>query len=535
MKNRMVAILLAFAFLYGSIGVRLYTLSVTGLEIADNTQKRYTLTVDEIRGDILDCNGEKLVSSEYENIVALKPTIKALTTLENALDEKLYALLKERMKSSKAMTVNIGGFEVDENQDVVMLRKYFRYSDTQLADHIIGYLNGEGKGVYGIEKSFDSILYTGKNLSASFSADVYGRVLSGTQITVNNSDIGKGAVMLTLDSEIQKIAEDALDSTDVECGGAIVVETETGAIRAMVSRPDFDARNIPAFLDDEKSPLLNRTLNAYSVGSVFKVAVAATAIENGKGDFTYECKGSCEVDGTVFSCNNITAHGKLDLTKALECSCNTFFIELASLIGAEKILETASLMGFGQEIELTDSIVSKAGVLPIVSELENSGAFANFSFGQGRFTATMLQLNNMMSAVAGKGKYHKPYLVEKVTDANGENVFVHRGGYPVYVLSEKTCVQLTSMLASVVENGNAQKAKPDNNVFAAGKTATAQTGIFDENGVEICNTWFAGFFDAEKTRYTVVVLKEGGNSGATDCAPVFKCIADEIIKLEKNS
>lgn len=535
MKKRMIAILLAFVFLYSSITVRLYTLSVKKIEIADNSQKRYTLMIGEIRGEILDCNGEKLVSSEYDNVVALKPTVKALATLENVLDEKSYNMLKQRMKNSKALTVNIGDFEVDENQDVVMLKKYFRYSDTQIADHIIGYLNGEGKGVYGIEKSFDDILYTGKSLSVSFSSDVFGRVLSGTQITVNNGDIGKGSVMLTLDSRIQKIAEDALDSNGVECGGAIVVETQTGAIRAMVSRPDFDAGNIAAFLNDEKSPLLNRTLNAYSVGSVFKVAVAATAIENGKGDFTYDCKGSCNVDGTVFCCNNNTVHGKLDLTKALECSCNTFFIELASQLGAEKILETASLMGFGQGNVLTDAIVSKQGVVPSVSELESSGAFANFSFGQGRFTATMIQLNNMMSAVAGEGKYYKPYLIEKATNANGENIFTHRGGYPVYVLTEKTCEYLTDMLKSVVEKGNAQMAKPDNNVFAAGKTATAQTGIFDENGTEICNTWFAGFFDSGKTRYTVVILKERGVSGATDCAPVFKCIADEIVKLEKIS
>ncbi|MEE0981759.1 MAG: penicillin-binding transpeptidase domain-containing protein, partial [Acutalibacteraceae bacterium] len=237
----------------------------------------------------------------------------------------------------------------------------------------------------------------------------------------------------------------------------------------------------------------------------------------------------------TFICNKNTVHGKLDITKALECSCNTFFIELAKKVGAKAIIETASLMGFGQENILADGIVSKSGVIPSLDELETSGAFANFSFGQGRFTATMLQLCNMMSAVADEGRFRKPYLVERVTGADGTVIQSHSGDYPVFVLSSKTCEKLKPMLVSVIENGNAQKAKLRNGVPAAGKTATAQTGVFRENGTEICNTWFAGFFPADNPKYTVVILKEGGVSGAEDCAPIFKCIADEITEFEKNS
>lgn len=534
MKKRMIAVLTAFALLYGSICVRLYDISENKEEAVGSTQKRYTLMINGIRGNIVDCNGEKLVSEDYENIVALKPTYKALISLENVLSEKEYELLRQRMQSSEALSVNIGKFAIDENSDTVMLKKYIRYSDGQLSDHIIGYLNGEGRGVYGIEKSFDSILYTGKNLSVSFSADVHGRVMNGTQINVNNEFLPTATVMLTIDRRIQAIVEKSLDENSVECGGAVVVDIETGAIRGIASRPDFDARNISASIDDKNSPFLNRALNAYSVGSVFKVAVAAAAVENGFSSFEFECKGSCNIGGTVFSCNNGTAHGKLDLTKALECSCNTFFINLAEKVGVEKVLETASLMGFGQENILAEEMVSKSGILPSEKELASSGAFANFSFGQGRFTATMLQLSEMMMSVAD-GKYNKPYLVERVTAADGSVIQSHRGGYPVYVVSENTSKKLTAMLVSVIEKGNAGKAKLENGVSAAGKTATAQTGIFDENGSEICNTWFAGFFPSEKPKYAIVILKEGGASGAEDCAPVFKSIADGIMQLEKNS
>ena len=531
----MIAVLTAFSLLYGCICVRLYDLSATGTDTVSGSQKRYTIIIDDIRGEILDCNGEKLVNTDYENIVAAKPTYNALKTLENVIDYEKYSYAQQRMMKSSPITLSIGRQYVAENPDVVLLKKYVRYATDGLADHVIGYLNGEKRGVSGIEKSFDDVLYTGESLSVSFSSDVHGRILNGTPIKINNAQLATGSVTLTLDRDIQRFAENAVDSNSVECGGAVVVDIETGAIRAMVSRPDFEAGNISAYLKDENSPLLNRALNAYSVGSVFKVVVAAAAVEKGLSDFTYECKGSCEIDGTVFGCNKKTAHGKLDMTKALEFSCNTFFIALAAEVGAQSVLETASLMGFGQQRQLAEGIVSGSGILPTAEKLSLSGAFANFSFGQGDFTATMLQLCNMMSSVAWGGKYCQPYLVEKVTGADGSVRYSHSEEYPVYVLSENTSATLTEMLVSVVEKGNAIRAKLENGVLSAGKTATAQTGVFRADGTELCNTWFAGFFPAENPKYTVVVLKEGGTSGAEDCAPIFKCIADEIIRLEKNS
>ena len=494
----------------------------------------YTVEIGRIRGGILDCNGQKLVSADYENIAVAKPTYKALDELRRVVDSQTCADLEARMHKGNAVTVNIGKLEIQQNSDAIMLKRYARNTLPQPACHLIGYLDGEGRGVSGIEKSFDSLLYTGKSLSASFSADVYGRILSGTRIEISNSTLKTASVTLTLDSAIQQAVENALDISSVTCGGAVVTDIRTGAIRAMVSRPVFDSQKLAEYLDDENAPLLNRTLSAYAVGSVFKVAVTAAALENGTDDFYYTCNGSCEVDGITFSCNNKTAHGELDMTKALECSCNTFFIELARRTGAEKITETASLLGFGQEITLADGIVSRSGILPSTQSLSSSGALANFSFGQGEFTATALQLANMMSAVAGEGSYIQPYLIEKVTDADGEIISQHGKAYPINAVSKETAVRLTKMLMSVVENGNAQKARLKNEISSAGKTATAQTGTF-RNGKEIYNTWFAGFFPADNPRYTVVVFKEGGESGATDCAPIFKRIADKINDLEKNS
>ncbi len=533
MNKRVVAVFTAFAMLYGICCLRLYTLS-SGTQVAVQNRSVYTVEIGKIRGDIVDCKGRPLVSTDYDNIAVAKPTTKALAALRNVLDSKAYYDVSERMKNGKAVSVNIGKLEIEQNSDAVMLRKYRRNSSDQLARHIIGYLNAQGRGVTGIEKSFDELLYTDESLSARLTADVYGRILSGNRIEIKNSTLPTACVTLTLDSELQRAVENALDISDVVCGAAVVTEIETGAVRAIASRPDFDSDKLSESLRDESSPLLNRALNPSAVGSVFKVAVTAAALESGIDDFFYECKGSCEVDGVTFSCNNRTAHGELDMTKALGCSCNTFFIELAKKTGAHKILETASLLGFGQQTELADGIISKSGVLPTAEKLRQSGALANFSFGQGEFTATLLQLSTMMSAVAGSGQYTQPYIIEKVTASDGTAVHSHGKAYPVTALSASTAKRLTDMLISVVENGNAVKARLKNGISAAGKTSTAQTGVY-KNGREIYNTWFAGFFPADNPKYTVVILKEDGGSGATDCAPVFKRIADKIISLEKIS
>lgn len=528
--KRLVSVFTAFCFAIGALCLRLYNVCARGTEYVASESHYYSVDVEEIRGDIFDCKGRKLVNADYENTVVMKPTLKALSAVGNLVDSRTAGMLKERMKSGTAVSVSIGSSVIPSSSDAVMLKKHIRYKSRQPASHLIGYVDSEGRGVSGIEKSFDSLLYTGRSLSVRFSSDAYGRIISGAEYEVQNMDIPTGSVTLTLDSDIQRIAENALDMYRVKEGGAVVADVKTGAIRAMVSRPEYETDRLADYVNAEGSPMINRGLNAFAVGSVFKAAVAAAALECGLGGFEYTCTGSCNIDGTMFGCNNRKAHGKLNMQKALECSCNTYFINLAREIGAERLLETVKKFGFGQEIKLADGLVSDSGVLPSESELEKSGGLANFSFGQGSFTASMLQMIQLFSAIANGGGYVTPYIIEKAVYADGRET-VHKDKYPVVAVETQTAERLSKMLVSVIESGNAKKAKPDGDFKAAGKTATAQTGAFYKNGVEICNTWFCGFFPADKPEYAVVILKQGGSSGAEDCAPVFRQIADKISQL----
>ena len=236
-----------------------------------------------------------------------------------------------------------------------------------------------------------------------------------------------------------------------------------------------------------------------------------------------------EVGGVEFGCYEYKAHGVVDMCGALERSCNAYFIHLAQKLDREKMISTLSNLGFGKSIDLCDGITSVSGYLPKVSELDSKAAVANLAFGQGTLTASPLTVCAYMSCIANGGAYNTPYLVEKAID--GTNiVFEHEKRAGEYVMSGNTASILSKYLKSAVENGNGRGAKPENTT-AAGKTATAQTGKF-ENGEELYNTWFSGWFSVENPRYVITVFKERGSGGASDCAPVFKAIADKITALE---
>ena len=112
-------------------------------------------------------------------------------------------------------------------------------------------------------------------------------------------------------------------------------------------------------------------------------------------------------------------------------------------------------------------------------------------------------------------------------DSLGNTVSEETMGEPTRIISQETADAIRTDMVSVVSNGTGIYANPEN-MGAGGKTASAQTGIYDDNGEEIVHAWFAGFFPEEDPKYTVVVLKEGGGEGSYTAAPIFKEIADSL-------
>ena len=532
MKKRAAAALALFILGFGAMCMRLYYLSVRA-DVSAYVQSHYQkITLDYLRLPVLDCRGEKICGGETESYLALKPDFDSLPLLREILTKDGLSAAAERIAKGQPVCVKVGNDMTADGENAVILKKYVRYPENSVLSHLTGYVNSDGNGVSGIEESFNEYLKTDIPLYAGFPCSALGRVMNGAAIETEplyNSALG--GVMLTVDRRIQSAAEEALRSSDIKKGAVLVTGTKTGAIRAIASVPDYDRNNVGQSLEDAGSPLINRALSAYPAGSVFKTLTAAAALESGVSpNFTVKCTGSVTVDGEVFHCNNGTSHGTVDMRKALSVSCNCYFIALAQKTGFAPLLETAGVLGFGEECEIAKGISSAKGSLPDARSLQSSGQLALLSFGQGELTATAVQIGNLFSAIGNRGEYTESYAVQSAADAYGRTVYEFTPRAPVHAFSAETADTLRQMLVSVVNEGTAKNAKTVR-FESAGKTATAQTGFFNADGTEKLCTWFAGFFPADDPEYTVVVLKEDGTTGGGDCAPVYKKIAERIFAL----
>lgn len=400
-----------------------------------------------------------------------------------------------------------------------------RYSENIIAPHIIGYLS-DGAGANGLEYAYNDLLRSGNvENSVTYSTDGYGHILIGGGKTVIRSTKQKTGVVTTLDSEIQAICEKA--GRSIEKGAVIVSDVKNGEILGMASFPEFDIKDISDDLTDSRSPMINRCLYSYSVGSIFKLVTACEGINEGSAEFIYNCSGDHAVADMTFGCHNREGHGIQTMRQAMANSCNPYFISLSQCLDVQQYRSLAYSMGFGREIHLCTGMISSAGVLPSVEELLVPAELANFSFGQGKLTATPLQINQMTCAIANGGELIMLRLIRGIS-VDGETVGNEKSALRSRVMTRETAAELRKMMISVIYENENSKAAPQY-VLAGAKTSTAQTGRFDDNDEELCHGWITGFFPSSSPRYAVTVLVEDGGYGNDSAAPVFKKIVDMMM------
>lgn len=501
---------------------------------ASVSQSARRIQIASSRGMIYDRNMSPLVNREEKTVLAVDPTSEAMECLKNELSDEEYAVALENAADGNPFIVECDSYS-GECGDIVAMTVYERYSSSDTAALTIGYLDSEENGVAGIEKAFNELLnkYSGV-LSVRYSADSYGRMLRGDSFEVISEGYGsQGGIVLTVDRGIQRVCEEAMERNGMDIGAVVVLDVKTSEILALASTPEFDRENMAESLVNEASPFLSRALNAYSVGSVFKPVVVAAALEAGiSEDTVFECEGYVTVNGQQFNCHKKSGHGTLDMAHATAVSCNSYFIQLGQLIGAEKIIETASSLGLGSEIVLCDSMISSSGNLPDAFSVDSKAALANLSFGQGTLLATPLQIGAVYCAFANGGYYREPYILKEMVDEEGNVTAYYKNEINNKVLPGSICEKIGEMLELTVSEGSGKLAKPMC-YDAAGKTATAETGWI-KNGEQIYHTWFAGYYPTDSPEYVIVVFNEYGDSSATDCAPIFRDIADGITSVYGN-
>ncbi len=491
-------------------------------------QSGYALSFSMPRGFIYDRNGKPLVNQTQKNIGIVSPWIDDAIAILPYVSDNEQELAKSSLAKMTPFAVSLKEPVVADS--VACIKVLERYTHPQLASHIIGHLDYEGNGQSGIEKSFDELLSNkDEQIRVSFVADAKGKTLKSQSPTVTYGEYNRNSVTLTLDRDIQLICEQVGNKL-IEKGCIVVMDISSGEILASCSFPSFSQKSLAmAVSDTDGAPLINRCFYPYSVGSTFKIITADSAIKSGvPTSHSYNCTGSITVNGQVFKCHNKQGHGRIDMTQAMTLSCNPYFIDLALSLERDALIDTASAYGFGKPSQLALEITSKAGDLPI--EIETSGQLANLSFGQGELTATSVQITQMISAVCNEGRYYPASLIKSITTEGVTTEYAKKA--KVISTDKETADTIKQMLVQAVEDNPDSLARCEN-VSVGGKTATAQTGKFDENGVEKNIGWFAGFFPSDNPKYAVCVMSEDAQSGNKDAAPVFSCIATQITQMGK--
>ncbi len=522
----MIVLFLALCAYIGTLMLGTEKMAVSSVGSRSRTMELYTL-----KGTIYDRNLQPITNGQQRYYLLIDPRSFPSGQVDYVarLCGEDADVLRGKLQRESAFIL-VSSQKPNAMAGVYVFEGVKRYGG--VADHLVGYINSELQGVAGIEKSYSNTLsYFGGEKRLVFSADGRSNPLVGLGLTVEGDDGNyRDGVVTTLDLGAQKLLENAMDQ-HIEKGAAVVLDIHSGEIRALVSRPDFDADHIEQYLQSENGELVNRALRAQTVGSVFKVVVAAAALEKGLGDYVCSCNGSVRVDGREFTCPVEDGHGEQTLQQAFASSCNVYFISLGQMLGTETVMEMAKRLGFGASMEIAENLYASGGMLPDVT---GNGAkqLANISIGQGDLMASPLQIARLL-AVCGNGGYLLSptcfqgfYIRQKFQSEQWLE-------YSTRVIDEKVAEGLRQLCVATVNEGTGKAACPTGS-SAGGKTSSAQTGVFDEKkGVEVLNTYFAGFFPAEDPQYAIAVFAENGKSGGATCAPVFKALCEGMLAAEK--
>ncbi|MFJ3478080.1 penicillin-binding transpeptidase domain-containing protein [Streptomyces microflavus] len=353
-----------------------------------------------------------------------------------------------------------------------------------------------------------------------------------------------GNVVTTVKESMQRAAYAGLSGRR---GAVAALEPSTGRILALVSTPSYDPERLSGTgsavtdawtrLNAAKSlPMLNRAIRqTYPPGSTFKIVTAAAALDARvvkDADAPTDTPSPYVLPGTRTTLpNEATGCEQASLADAIRVSCNTVMAHLGVEVGLEGMVEAAGKFGFNETGLRIPSGVARSNFDTDMSDDQ----LALSSIGQFNTTATPLQMAMVAAAVANHGDLRVPYLVDRVTTADGDTVQQQGPRSYERAMSPSTAVQLQRMMVEVVENGTGSNAAIDG-VRVGGKTGTAQHGI-DNSGLPYA--WFISWAqtpDSGRPAVAVAVVVEDASadrsdiSGGGSAAPIARAVMEAALE-----
>lgn len=479
---------------------------------------------------------------------------ESLAPLRKAIEDEKVSVVARGLDRNQAMELSM------KNYPGIVLEDYEArsYPFSNLASHIIGFTDREGKGLYGIEAYYDDLLsgISGKNIVFK---DTQNKKMPGTEGKMTKPHKGL-SVVLTVSEPIQKTLEDTLEEAKKKNKAkrisAIIQDTNTGAILAMGSTDSYDL-NAPRgpqnfeqkqtwknLSQKQKQEIWYDNWRAFTVsdlyepGSTFKTITAAAALEEATTDPKkhYYCTGYIrDLRGITITCTSLpNPHGDIIMADAFAQSCNTTFVNIARELGKESLYKYIKAFGFGQ-ITGIDLPGEEKGIVPKSEKDISDVRLATMSYGHG-IAVTPIQMVTAISAVANGGYLMEPYLVSSWVDDNGEVVKEIEPHVKRQVISQSTSDSMRELLALVVEEGTGSLGGV-NGYKVGGKTGTAdkvsESGGY-EKGKYISS--FVSVAPIDDPKYTVLVIveePEGDYYGATVAAPINSKLMEATLRYNK--
>lgn len=495
------------------------------------------------RGNILDRHGELIATDIFRWNIGVSPAVirdkekvarELAPLLGQTADEVLqkmtadpnapYVLLAANVDQSIGEQVAALG-EFGVSADPHPLRYY---PHNELAAHVLGFVNAEGRAYYGVEEFYQKFLTgatTIRNLEATEEP------LPASFQSYIPSPVGRDLI-LTLDMGIQYLVESELKSAleyyGAQAGTILVMDPKTGEILALANQPSFDPNH---FASDPKSWANSAISGQYEPGSVVKVLTLAAGLDSGAITLhqTFVDPGILEVGGYIIRNSGGRAYGVITLTDILAYSINVGAAQVSLLMGEDTFYRYLRRFGLGRVTEADLAGESPGIVKDPSSAVWSKSDLATNAYGQG-VAITPLQLITAISAIANDGVAMHPRIVSKLVD-HGRVIPIRPRPYPRAIKVE-TARLMRRLMAEATDRGIDVALVPGYKV--AGKTGTAQVPTVTGYSEDETIVTYVGFLPVDDPRVIVLVKLDRPTRSiwASEVAvPVFQRIAKELVRM----
>jgi len=550
--------LAAAVLLAGVVWARLaYWQVVRHVQLSSQAQAQYREVVQlpALRGVILDRNMTQLVvnTTVYSAFVSPDQVPPAqrqrvatalasvlgvdqaavMTTLESG---GKFAYISHRFPKDKAdqlRLLKLPGVGLEEDVQLSYLPGIA--PDSTLAANLLGFVNFNGQGQYGLEAYYQTALAGTAGYISSYRDLANNEIVLGTH--THQDPINGSNIVLSLDANVQYAAEEALaagvKSVNAESGSVLVMDPSTGGVVAWADFPSYNSNNFnhtdTALFKDNVSSYV------YEPGSVMKVVTLSGAMNSGAitPDTVINDPGAVSIGGFRIADWDNRNHGNINFTYVLEHSLNVGAIKAMQAEGHPAFY--SYLQGFGLTKPSGIDVAGENAVAPPVADQMGDAQYATTAFGQG-IDVNMVQMLAAVNVIANGGRYAPPHVVERVGNALNPVLLQPQR----QVISADAARQMTTMMEAVVQHGSGWMSRVKGfELDQAGKTGTSQIPV---NGQYTQDVWasYVGFLPANHPRFTMMVVMRkphvtGSNNdwtlndGYFTAAPVWQKIAQTMV------